>query len=382
MKRYTTPLVVSAAALILLFWISRRTYWADVQVPTLPKGEALTNPFYATQRFAEALGARTMHDRAFTAPPTNAILVLSGWHWSISDQRRDAIEHWVESGGRLVVDRNLMGHQPEFEQWSGVVHGGRKQLSAERCDRVREQPGNSADRASDAHFYWICDFDALSELRSAKPVAWSLTGGEGVQAMRVDIGNGSVTVINASPFLDRAIFDADHGWLFVHATQLRAGDEVHFLSEQDHRSLVGLAWLYGKPVVLLTSLLVVLVLWRDSVRLGPLAAPPTRARRSLAEQIRGTGHFAIRYGGGEALHAACVRALEEAATKRISGYRHLNARERSAKIAALTGFDRDGVNGVIHHPALRQSSELRNTIERLETLRRILTRTRPHHGTA
>jgi len=71
-------------------------------------------------------------------------------------------------------------------------------------------------------------------------------------------------------------------------------------------------WLFGKPLVVLTLLLIGLLLWRDSVRLGPLAAAPTRARRSLAEQIRGTGQFALRYGGGEALHAASARARRRA----------------------------------------------------------------------
>ena len=45
------------------------TYWEDITVPMPPKGEALINPFYAAQRFAEALGAT--HDvgsRCSTVP--------------------------------------------------------------------------------------------------------------------------------------------------------------------------------------------------------------------------------------------------------------------------------------------------------------------------
>jgi len=387
MKRRMIPLVVCLAAVIVIFWISQHTYWADVQIPALPKGEALTNPFYATQRFADALGARTMHDRAFTTPPQDAILVLSSWHWSVSDRRRADIEHWVESGGRLVVDRGLMGGTPEFERWSGIFRSLRRSdrtqpMLPERCDQFREERTNAATPVASNRFYWICDVDPQHTLRATKSVAWSLTAGEGIEAMRVEIGKGSVTMVNAWPFRERAIFNGDHGWLFVAATQLVRGDEVHFLSEEDHPSLVGLIWLFGKPLVVLTLLLIGLLLWRDSVRLGPLAAAPTRARRSLADQIRGTGQFALRYGGGEALHAASARALDEAASRRISGYRHLTARERAASIAKLTGFDRDAVNAAIHHPGLRQSNELRSTIEMLETLRRRLMRTRPQHGTS
>ena len=228
--------------------------------------------------------------------------------------------------------------------------------SPERCDRVREDGAFATTASSDPHVYWICDFDALSTLRATKGVSWSLTGSDAVLAMRVGIGKGSVTVLNARPFRERSIFNGDHGWLLVAATQLRRGDEMHFLSEEDHPSLVGLIWLYGKPLVLLGMVLISLLLWRDSVRIGPLAVPPTRARRSLAEQIRGIGQFAIRHGGGEALMQP---AQERWRRRRRDGYPvTCTSWDRAAKIAELTGFDRDGVNAAIHHPGLRQSSEL------------------------
>ena len=45
----------------------------------------------------------------FTAPPADSVIVLSAWHWNLSAGRREALERWVESGGRLVVDRTLVG---------------------------------------------------------------------------------------------------------------------------------------------------------------------------------------------------------------------------------------------------------------------------------
>ena len=42
-----------------------------------PKGEALTNPFYAAQRFAEALGARTAWDRVAHDAAGRSVIVLS-----------------------------------------------------------------------------------------------------------------------------------------------------------------------------------------------------------------------------------------------------------------------------------------------------------------
>ena len=61
----------------------------------------------------------------------------------------------------------------------------------------------------------MCDLDGTSFLTSHRPAVWSLRDGSGIQAMRVEVGRGSVTVINATPFRERSLFDGDHGWLFV-----------------------------------------------------------------------------------------------------------------------------------------------------------------------
>ena len=58
-KRLAITLLVSVSVALLVFWIGSHTYWEDIKVPMPPKGEALVNPFYAAQRFAEKLGATT-----------------------------------------------------------------------------------------------------------------------------------------------------------------------------------------------------------------------------------------------------------------------------------------------------------------------------------
>jgi hypothetical protein len=123
------------------------------------------------------------------------------------------------------------------------------------------------------------------------------------------------------------------------------------------------------------------VLWRDAVRFGPLATPPQRARRSLAEQIRGTGQFVMRHGG-ESLHAAAVRALDEAAARRVPGYARLSSTGRTAALARLTGADPDALAAAIDRPRSRRSHELRNAIALVDATRRLtlVEQTRAAHG--
>jgi hypothetical protein len=384
-------MVAGILVVVVVAWVAQNTSWVDTTIPMPPKGEARTNPFYAAQRFAEALGARTVWDRELVVPPTDSVVVLSGWHWDLSRARRQALERWVESGGRLVVDRTLVGGEAEFERWSRIIRDYQEVSDKERaasdregpCRKLLEHPGGTAPAGTVTTVYELCDFSVWSFLTTTRTVAWSLRGKSGIQALRVNVGRGSVTVVNAAPFRYRQLFDGDHGRLFVAATQLRRGDEVHFLSEDDHPSLLVLLWRYGGPLVVLAMSLVALLLWRGGVRLGPLAAPAPAGRRSLAEQIRGTGQFAERHGSGESLHAAVVRALNEAAQRHVAAYARLSPAERTAALARLTGVDAGVLTAAIHNPALRRAHQLQNTIALLETARRriVVEHTRSSHGT-
>jgi hypothetical protein len=374
---------------LLVAWVASNTHWADTTVPMPPTGEARVNPFYAVQRFAEALGARTAWHRTLTIPSPGSVIVLSSWNWGVSASRRSALEQWVESGGRLVVDSSLLGGDEDFEDWSGVIASYRDPDEEKPADaskpfdgcRGYQEGGVSISQASDTR-RWMCDVVFYTHLTTKGTPLWTLRSGSRVQAMRLPVGRGSVTVINATPFTQRELFRGDHAWLFVAATQFRRGDEILFLSEDEHPSLVSLVWRHGAPVVMLGLAVVWLLLWRGAVRFGPLAAAPHPARRSLAEQIRGTGQFLLRQGGAEALHAACVRALDEAAHKRVKGYARSTPQERSSTLARLTGFDAGALTTAVYHPVMRRAHELRRTIALLESARRliIIERRRSSHG--
>jgi hypothetical protein len=391
-------LLIGGPILALAVYIGINTEWKDVTVPMPPQGEALTNPFYAAQRFTEALGARAVRDRVLMTPPRNAVLVLSAWHWDLSPTRREAIERWVESGGRLVVDSTLTGSQDAFERWSGIHHTKRKSdddaidtLFSELLDQCEQYTERNTETASDEveseektpASVSLCHVDQRSSLNTASTAMWTLRDSSRTQALRVQVGRGHVTVINAAPFREQALFKGDHGRIFVAATELRRGDEVHFLSEDVHLSLLAMIWRYGGPVVVLSLALIGLLLWRGAVRFGPLVAPIPGARRSLAEQIRGTGQFAMRQGDSDALFNACVRALEETVQRRVKGYTTMPGRERASVLARLSGLNRKALGNALHDPDSRRPQELRRTIALLEMARRhiLITQRRSSHGT-
>lgn len=377
----TLPRVLGAALIAGVVWlgvfVARNTYWTEVPIPAPPKGEALTNPFYAAQRFAEALGVRTSRERDVILPSTRGVIVLSAWHWDLSAQRQASVEQWVEAGGRLVVDRRLSGDLTQFEAWSGVGEDANEPAAENyHDDDDRDQPAPRCASISEAapdrgQSYSVCDLD-VSFLTTTRPVQWALRDSHGYQALRVGLGQGSVTVINTVPFTERLLFDGDHARLFVSATQLRRGDEVLFLTEDDHPSLLALLWGHGGPAVALSLVMAALLLWRGAVGFGPPAAPVDPPRRSMAEQIRGTGRFVLQHGDGAPLHAASARALTEAARRRVPSYPRLPRKQRATALGRVTGMDGDAIVSALEDVSRRRSNELHNTLSLLETARRQL----------
>ena len=113
-------LVFLCVVIGIVIWVARNTYWTELKVPMPLKGEAATNPFYVIQRFSQELGAQAQWKRGLELPRPDGIVFISAWNWDLTADRRERIEHWVESGGRLVVDGSLISTSDSFEQWSGL----------------------------------------------------------------------------------------------------------------------------------------------------------------------------------------------------------------------------------------------------------------------
>jgi hypothetical protein len=377
-RGYLNIILAVLAIAAITAWVVMNTHWEDVTERTPLKGPAQHNPFYSVQRLSEMLGAQArIRKEIVTAPPTNAVLVIHFWNWNLIPERRERIERWVRDGGRLVVGSDILSYE-DFGKWSGVE---RRAEDSEQDNRSRlkcaplhhrlttDPPQNTVDlAAAPAEHFEVCQFMG-NGLRTTRKADWRLRDNLGhTQVLRIPIGRGSVTIVDALAFGNLDLLCGDSGALFVAATQLHRGDHIEFLTESEGGMLLKLLWTYAAPVIVLALLLIALWLWRSGVRFGPLIAAADPARRSLAEQIRGTGLFTLRFGGGRALHAATVRALSEAAVKRLPHYDRLSGPERVEALVALTGLDAKDLAVALEETGRRR--DVRRAIALLEAARR------------
>lgn len=212
---------------------------------------------------------------------------------------------------------------------------------------------------------------ALAEPDGAE-VLWALGPARAPQLLRVRVGRGQVTVLGPwGVFTHQALLSAqgDQALLLAATLDLRPGRPVWFVDEEARPPLPLWLWQHAAPALALLAAAVVAGLWRAGVRFGPRIADGAPARRSVAEQVRGTAAFIGRHDPA-ALHAAACRALDAAAHTRLPGWRRALPTERAALLAAATGLDAAALAAALRTDSLRPGAAWPAALALLEQARR------------
>jgi hypothetical protein len=367
-------------------WLVSATEWVDVDTPTPARGEALSNPLYATEKLLGALGARVSQRKSLDAmPPPQARLVLVSRNWDLFPERAKRLREWVAQGGHLVIPGYLAGHK-SLKDWLPVTEQSPLRQPPATPPRIFDRTAKDRDCRAlteaddvpasypDGRSFRACGAypspQYLPANRQAAPL-WSLQSTGGVEAVRVPVGRGTVTVIGVWPLLSNGnLLRADNAPLAAAALQARAGAEFWFVDEEAREPFAPWLWHQAWAALLLGLLALALALWRAGVRFGPLAPSASTHRRSMAEQVRGTARF-LHMHGPKALHAAQLRALHESAARQLPRFSQLEPARRTAEIARITGLDARALERAQADRA-RNPAVLAADLELIETARRRL----------
>jgi len=392
-------LLLLCGLLALGVWIARNTYWEEVSVPGQARGEAATNPYYGLVHLAADLGLETRTVASLSSlPGRDGVLLLDKvGKGTLPRSQIQALEHWVEAGGRLILSGSVLGGSTELRHWTGIQYvppritapgaapsdgaapnvpplpppRARVAIAAVRKDCPPMQV--SIDGKPTGETLLVCDVWVGNGYRSERTPAWALSDAAGIQVLRVGLGRGSVTVIGPSQiYATAAVFEHQHARVFVDASPLLRGDQLWILVANQPEALLALLWRLGAPAIGCLIAAVLLSLWRSFPRFGPLAAAPPDARRSLAEQIRANARFAWRSHSLEALHAAALRGVEDVARRQIAAFDRLDTAQRGAVIAARAGISASALEEAMRLDTARRPPSGRSAIALLEQVRRRL----------
>lgn len=403
-------LLAGAAIVLLLGWTLSSGHWVDVLRREPPQGAAAEDKHYAVKQLLRRLDVPVHQaDGLQQLPPPGATLVLTSEHWDFLPQGEQALRRWVEQGGHLVLP--VYRSVGKSMKWVPIGPAPDRKDAAERAkeelaDRQREVaarqrpqigPPYPPPRGCDPHVesgeavtiapggprsLRLCELKAALRSTGGTPVLWQLGQPERAAMLRVPVGRGRVSAVNAvfdwdTSLNNRSLFNGQHAEAAIALIDARPGQPVWFVADERRPSLAAWLWHWAAAAIVLGSLAAAFALWRSAVRFGPLLPGSSLARRSLTEQIRGTAAFVMR-GGGGALAAASRRALEQAAARRLPGYRALDDTERAAAVAAAVSLPVPALTRALNPAHLPRGRALVETLALIETARRRLSRREPH----
>jgi len=301
-----------------------------------PSSEARLRPYLAAERFAVRMGLAASEIRAL--PQLDALapggaLILPARRQSLEPRRLTQLLAWVDRGGHLIVEAELLGVSDPLLDLLGVS----RSRAEEKGARLLMVEGG--DRAFKV---WI---PANSSLRSSRPRALLFHAGPADTARLLSFrrGNGFVTVATSTAFLQNAwIGNEDHAEFLWQLLNLnRATPSLQVLNRPERLSLWGFLEEHAAEALAASIALLVLWLWRIAPRFGPVAPDAPPARRRLLDHLRASG----RYYWAKGLRAELVRAARDAALRRLArsqpDFAGAPEAERAARLASLAGLERD-----------------------------------------
>jgi hypothetical protein len=167
--------------------------------------------------------------------------------------------------------------------------------------------------------------------------------------------------------------------MFAAAAGLRHDDTLLIFHPATAVPLPVLLWRLVAPGILFLLATLLALAWRHAPPFGPPLPPASPLRRSLAEQIRANARFSWRTRSLGGLRTSARRSLDEAAARHIAGYGALDAAERAARLAELTGLDSTAIRAARDEGGAPRLNEQRAAITLMEVCRRILLRMHSDH---
>lgn len=331
MRPWIVPVAVLALAALGATWFLTKFERVPEKERVGPSAQARRDPFLAAQRFASRMGmtaqpVRALPDLDRLAP--TGVLLLPARRQAIDPGRLRRIVSWVEGGGHLIAEAELLGVSDPLFDLLGVQRrsgnrafkpapvetaGGRKlKVSLFGHSLVQPPPGEVIFSAGAKDALVIASFER---------------------------GQGAVTVAGSLAFARNGLIGTDdNAEFFWYLLDLTPAKELQVFLRQERLSLLAFLKRHAAPVLWASAALLLLWLWRIGPRFGPVLPDAPPARRRLLDHLRASG----RYYWSKDLRSRLVIAARDAALRRVAhahpDFAAGTAAERAARLSVLVSI--------------------------------------------
>lgn len=427
MKRSHLVLLASLVLLVLggigyYLYRNLEPYTETIEHGAAP--EARANPYLAAEKYLRGRGIRVTTARGLEVldqlPSKGQTLILLGTRENVTPTQNARLLDWANRGGHLIVTAESLWDEDEGKSGDALLDqlGVQQFLTSDLKDTEEEkaaapdeqsadapadhdsdakpevedehpdQPSSAHDaEAAEADPYpeltklylenekapAYIDFDTDYHLFDSKNLAYAwANSGDSTHLLQLQQGQGLITVLTDNWIWQNGELDAyDNAWLLWYLTQDSA---VTLVYSADGTSLITLLMRYFPQALLAAALLLVLVLWRNGLRQGPLQPNPDRSRRQLEEHLRAGADFILRQRGQLALLQGLQRDVMRRARQRQPGFDRLPVAEQWQALGRMTRMSASAISQAMRpYPQQRMAvAEFTRQVAHLQSLRNAL----------
>ncbi|RJG14252.1 DUF4350 domain-containing protein [Pseudomonas cavernicola] len=395
-----------------------------------PAPEVAANPYLAAEHFLRSRGLSVQRTDGLevlpSLPSQGQTLLLLGARKHMTPRQAERVLEWAAKGGhllfvaervwdedagksgdllldRLEIQQSLTEDLDEEDEETSEADADSAQAPADQNaaseeDNAASAPSNEqapdADESSPtdeqsvdedrypeltklylenekapAYISFDTDFHLYDAKNQAQ--AWA-NSSDSTHMLQLNHGDGLITVLTDSwIWQNRDIGNYDNAWLLWYLTQDSA---VTLLYRADHDDLASLLLRNFPEALVALALLIALTLWSVGLRQGPLQAPASRARRQLAEHLRGSADFIRRCSGQQSLLQALQRDIQRQARRRHPGFERLDVAAQWQILARLTRLPTSAISQAMRPlpPQRLSATDFTRQVAHLQTLRNAL----------
>ena len=355
LQRYLPVIIAGLLLLALGVWLSQKITFFEERIDLGASPEARSDPYLALPYFLREQGiAVTSVDSLVSVMRTPAqqhTLFLLSNNSTLIDSQQTALLAWVAKGGHLVIS----AQHEKVEQGDNSLLaslGIKKQLSTDLAtdtadDAVAvEQPHSNPEQkqkgmASDStlpstltRLYLENEqspaylaLDSRYHLYDADNRAHAWANSESAtHLLQLIHGQGLVTVLSDFGLWRQSqIKNYDHAWLLWYLTQ---DTDIALFNPPKQQGLLSLLWQYFPIACALLLVFLLLGVWANVLRFGPLLTPHDNRRRKLTEHLQAAVLFNLRYNGQRSLLIALQKDIQQRAQQRYPSFSRLAISEQ------------------------------------------------------
>lgn len=363
--------------------------YASIEVfdKTTSKGfaaEARNQPYLAAQKVLQSYQLQvSLYDdfRGLFAettpgviPAENDAVILTEGEIPISQQRAAQILSWVESGGHLILS-----------------HSGVSQDGIFRSNHIMQQ--------LDIRVEWLESDEPFAEYQAQQPtdmvnpndlplsvnletsyriilppdreLTYQAGDDEGMTFAQMDYGNGLITLMTETYIWNNyQIDEADNVELLVNL--LDWADHIHIFSARELPHWTTLLYDYAPYFIWFASLTIVLIMWRLSVRFGPVQHQDEHSYSPFSMHIKAAGEFYWRSGQqADLLKDLRVSVLTEL-SRRVPKLKNADRKQQLERLAQLSGWSGDSIEELLFSDKPLNEMQFTQWIQGLQKLRKMI----------